>query len=491
MKYDTLKRKYDPVEETKRDFFAEKVPEKDSLRLVLIDISHQTEQEKSSPSSCFVDEEGRSETLFEENKLYSDSQGRENSSLSIFFKTINRFPLLNEIEERALAQRIKESEQACKNQIIIWNRLFKHTFLKRFSFRQFRDISTKLYQLDESFQVFDKLVMCEKERKKINLTFKRQALQVHAKQVLQGQLYKVESEISKCIAEIHLGKTTVRRTVKHLQEIAKSKKCTRKQQTSERELEETLSKISHCVKELKLLKNQMVQSNLRLVIRIAKNYIHHSLALSDLIQEGNLGLIRAIDTYDYRKGHRFITYATWWIKQAMMRALDCQSRTIRTPVYIKEKLSQIEKASKRLLQESKRDPTLEEIAEEVNISLESVEKVIQSFRDTIPFDISTDVRSENLLNNPSHHGKLSTIDHFTSRDLSHDIDLILSNLTTRERRIVKLRFGIGEKYDHTLEEIAGAFNLSRERIRQILEIALGKLRKPEHMAILKDFMGLN
>ena len=175
----------------------------------------------------------------------------------------------------------------------------------------------------------------------------------------------------------------------------------------------------------------------------------------------------------------------------MMRALDCQSRTIRTPVYIKEKLSQIEKASKRLLQESKRDPTLEEIAEEVNISLESVEKVIQSFRDSIPFDISTDVRSENLLNNPSHHEKFSTIDHFTSRDLSHDIDLILSNLTTRERRIVKLRFGIGEKYDHTLEEIAGAFNLSRERIRQILEIALGKLRKPEHMAILKDFMGLN
>ena len=491
MKYDTLKRKYDPVEETKRDFSAEEVTEKDSLRLVLIDISHQTEQKDSSPPSCFVDEEGRSETLFEENKLYSDSQGGVNSSLSIFFKTINRFPLLNEIEERTLVQRIKESEQACKNQIIIWNRLHKHTFLKRFSFRQLRDISTKLYQLDESFRVFDKVVMWEKERKKISCTLKRQALRVHAKQVLQGQLYKVESKISKCIAEIHLSKTTVRRTVKHLQKIAKSKKCMRKQQTSERELEETLSKISHRVKELKLLKNQMVQSNLRLVIRISKNYIHHGLALPDLIQEGNLGLIRAIDTYDYRKGHRFITYATWWIKQAMMRALDCQSRTIRKPVYIKEKLSQIEKASKRLLQESKRDPTLEEIAEEVNISLESVEKVIQSFRDSIPFDISTDVRSENLLNNPSHHEMLSTIDHFTSKDLSHDIDLILSNLTSRERRIVKLRFGIGEKCDHTLEEIGGAFNLSRERIRQILEIALDKLRKPEYMVILKDFMGLN
>ncbi len=274
-----------------------------------------------------------------------------------------------------------------------------------------------------------------------------------------------------------------------MKEISNGHKSTRKQDIVKQELRRTLKKIGATLKKIKILKNQLVQANLRLVISIAKRYTTRDcLTLPDLIQEGNLGLIRAIDTYDYRRGYRFITYATWWIRQAIIRSLDCHSRTIRTPVYMNEKLNQITKASNRLLQEYKREPTLKEIAEETNTSLEFTEKVMQSFNYSTSLDTLTEEKGEILTNSALGHEPLSPLDQVIHSNLSQITEIILSDLTQRERDIVKLRFGIGEKHNHTLEEIAKYFHLSRERIRQILEVALNKLRNPKRTIQLKDFI---
>jgi RNA polymerase primary sigma factor len=240
-------------------------------------------------------------------------------------------------------------------------------------------------------------------------------------------------------------------------------------------------------------KKKLAGANFRLVVSIAKRYVGRSpnLTLLDLIQEGNLGLIRAIDTYDYRRGHRFISYATWWIRQAIIRALDCQSRTIRTPVHINEKFKKITKISHQLLQEYKGKPSLENIAKETNTPLESIEKVIKCFNDTISLDTCIDKGGNDVTTPPLGYPMLSTLGKVISSDLSQHIDLMLSDLTLREREIVKLRFGIGVIHDHTLEEIGEKFHLSRERIRQILERALDKLRNPKHMIQLKDFVDFN
>ncbi len=266
---------------------------------------------------------------------------------------------------------------------------------------------------------------------------------------------------------------------------------TKKQQLVEAEMIKTLRKIAKFSKEIKTLKQQLIQANLRLVISIAKRYVTRGLTLPDLIQEGNLGLIRAIDTYDYRRGHRFVTYATWWIRQSIIRALDCHSRTIRTPVYMNEKMNLITKASNHLLQQYKREPTLEEIAEKINTPLELVEKVMQSFKDSTSLDALTEEKRENVTSLALRNETFSTLDQVIHASLSQTTEDILFDLTQREREIIKLRFGIGEDHDHTLEEIGWTFNLSRERIRQIIEVALNKLRAPQRKMKLNDFINLN
>jgi RNA polymerase primary sigma factor len=242
---------------------------------------------------------------------------------------------------------------------------------------------------------------------------------------------------------------------------------------------------------MRQLKNVLVQSNLRLVISIAKKYTKNGLALSDLIQEGNLGLIRAIDTYDYRKGFRVITYATWWIKQAIMRALDYQSSTIRNPVYINEKLNHMVRISNQLRMEYKREPTLEEIAAEINTSVESVEKIVHTIKDFVPFDVLTEENCEGSIKDSLNYTFPSALEKAISSDFTRVIEGMLSDLTPKKREILKLRFGMGNRYNHTLEEIGQAFHLSRERIRQIVEEGLSVLATPQNSLKLKDFLNAN
>ncbi|MBW2492839.1 MAG: sigma-70 family RNA polymerase sigma factor, partial [Deltaproteobacteria bacterium] len=328
----------------------------------------------------------------------------------------------------------------------------------------------------------------EKERRKISSAIRKQAANPEILVSLQEDLHKVEADISKCIAKVSLTKPVIIKITNRLRKIPHYKRFTDARYRIEWELRKTLSEINDLSKSIKVLKSELIHSNQRLVISTAKRYLKSGLPLADLIQEGNLGLIRAVDTYDYRRGSRFCTYAIWWIRQAIIRAIDCSSMNIRKPVYINEKLKKVIKASNQLLQECEREPTREEIAEETKIPLASVEELMKNSTPPVSMQTLMEEQGDCVIASFWNNTNNVVEEWAISCNLAETVDTVLSELTPREMEIIKLRFGIEASHDHTLEEIGKRYDLSRERVRQILEVVLEKLRTSNTMVQLKDFV---
>ncbi len=359
-----------------------------------------------------------------------------------------------------------------------------------------RNISEILTGFRFNRKIMDEMICLVKE--KASSVYSLQRTIVDAEEMLGLGIDKATSAMSR----IEQGKLSLAKSKIKASTIERAKKALDEAENARTELEDLETSVGIGSEDLKIIyrnmnraerkaeraKSELVEANLRLVVSIAKKYTNRGLQFLDLIQEGNIGLMKAVDKFEYRRGYKFSTYATWWIRQAITRAIADQARTIRIPVHMIETINKLIRTSRHLVQEMGREPTPEEVAEQMDLPCDKVRKVLKIAKEPISLETPIGEEEDSHLGDFIEDKKIpSPPDTVVTQNLCEQTRKVLATLTPREEKVLRMRFGIGEKSDHTLEEVGQDFFVTRERIRQIEAKALRKLRHPTRARKLKSF----
>ncbi len=426
--------------------------------------------------------EVKEEDIFEEVERVEDP-------VRIYMKEMGAVSLLKREEEIVLAKRIEDSRTALK----------KLTLSSPFAMREILRFVKRIKEEKTSIR---KLLEEPEEGQFDEETTK----EVVAR--LEGLRRRKPENAYKVLKDISLSSNIISRIVERiirlerLIEREEAKRGPKKSQRAKLRVRRVLRKLGMKRAEIKKLaeevryhnanmqeaKRRLIEANLRLVVSIAKRYVNLGLKFSDLIQEGNIGLMKAVDKFDYKKGYKFSTYATWWIRQAITRSIADHGRTIRIPVHMIETINRLLQTSRQLLKELGREPDPEEIAERMDIPISKLRRILRLMKQTLSLETPIGDDEESSLGDFIEDEKSpSPVDVAIEKDLANQTDLALQSLTPREQKVLRMRFGIGERQDYTLEEVGKVLGVTRERVRQIEAKAIRRLRHPTRAKLLKAF----